>query len=139
VPTATVTARLSNGGWVVTICADGKCEEQQSLPPAKVRELLTIKAERDSFAAQLAAVKEQVAILERIKAIDDRIEANQAEEIKRCDAALTSANNLVFEAMELADGYRKGARTGKLVAVLNSPYVKIFSLIIPPLAAALSK
>jgi hypothetical protein len=137
-PTATVTARLSNGAYVVTIC-DGACIEHQALPPAKVRELLTIKAERESLAAQLQAVREQVAILEKIKATDERIAANQAKEIAELSRMLEATNGRLFEAMDLVNDYQRAAKVGRLVSVLNSPYVRVLMTLAPIAASVLAK
>lgn len=138
-PTAIVTARLSNGAYVVTICEAGQCIEHQAIPPAKVRELLTIKAERESLAAQLQAVKEQVVILEKIKATDERIAANQAKEIEGLNRMLEATNARLFEAMDLVSDYQRAAKVGRLVSVLNSPYVRVLMTLAPIAASVLAK
>lgn len=141
-PAVVVMYKLTDGSFVLTI--DGK--QYRAFDSETVRELAKAKVDRESLTEIVAALKDQVKALEAIKTIDekiladkDKLIANKDAEIANLDGMLTSANDMAFKAMDLAAGYQRAAKTGRVVAVLNSPYFKVFSLIIPPLLTVLSK
>lgn len=126
-PSIEVVRRLPDGNWLFRV--DGV--ELQTITLEQKRLMLTTQAERDSFALQIAALKDQVKILEAIKDTDARIEANQATQIARMDEMLTATNDVLLRTKDAADACRSAMKVGKVAGALNHPAVKIVALVLP--------
>jgi hypothetical protein len=126
-PNIETVRQLPDGNWLLRVNG----EERQTINLEQKRLMLTTQAERDSFALQIAALKDQVKAFEAIKAIDEKITANQAAMIARQDAWLESSGKLVFELQDALEAYRKAAKVGKIANALNHPAWKIGAAIAP--------
>jgi polyphosphate kinase 2 (PPK2 family) len=127
--------QLPDGNWLLRVNG----EERQTINLEQKRLMLTTQAERDSFALQIAALKDQVKAFEAIKAIDEKITANQAAMLARQDAWLESSGKLVFELQDALEAYRKAAKVGKVAAALNHPAWRIIATAAPILLGIVAR
>jgi hypothetical protein len=127
--------QLPDGNWLLRVNG----EERQTINLEQKRLMLTTQAERDSFALQIAALKDQVAILESIVETGKKIEANQAAQIQRDEVMLSATNALALEQRELIEMLRKTAKVGKIASALNHPAWRIIATAAPILLGIVAR
>lgn len=85
-------ARLDDGSFIVLL----EGTEHRAFNAETMRNLLKLKAERDSLSEQNNALKDQVTALEQIRSLDDKIASNYEERIEMLDEMCNSCDDVRF-------------------------------------------